>query len=416
MIPDHYATLGVAPTSEDVVIRAAYLALMRRYHPDRNPSPEAAARVRAITAAYAVLGDWDRRTDYDSTRTHVRATQTAPFAPRARRRPSPTALFAAGSVALLLLVIAWPQLPAGERPDRLADPPVRQAAAAESSDPGADCSSRSTRDLVKRELFRRAAELRGSDSAPFERLARHALIRIDPSSRGEAGQDPGTVRCRASVALDLPPGVAVTGGRRSLTAEIGYSLLPARNGGGSVSLSDVGLIVAPLATLAQIRPPAIALAQSGTQSAIQSSALPNARPRPEPIYEPVAEIADLRPAAARPRAARVPSPSPPPARAAAPQAAPDQATAAASPSFSCRYAKGRGETAVCNNANLARLDRHLAMLYGQTWGQGDAAKRKQLLGTRDGFLARRDACRSDGCIRNAYLERMREVGDIMAAN
>lgn len=402
MTPDHYATLGVAPTSEDVVIRAAYLALMRRYHPDRNPSPEAAARVRAITAAYAVLGDWDRRTEYDSTRTHVRPTQTEEFVPRVRRRASPTALFAAASIALLLLVVAWPQLPAGERADRLPDAPLRQAAAAR-ADPSADCSSQSTRELVKRELFRRAAQLRGSDSAPFERLARHALIRIESPSLSKAGPGAtGTVRCRASVAVDLPPGVAVTGGRRSLAAEIGYSLKRAR-GGGLVSLSDEGLIVAPLATLAQIRQPAIALAEAN----------------PEQIDQPVAEIADMRPAAARPRAS--PPPPPPPARVAPTsavpaRAAPEQAVAAANPSFSCRYAKGRGETAVCNNANLARLDRHLAVLYGQTWGQGDAAKRKQLLGTRDGFLARRDACRSDQCISKAYVERMREVGDIMATN
>ena len=401
MTPDHYATLGVAPTSEDVVIRAAYLALMQRYHPDRNPSPEAAARVRAITAAYAVLGDWDRRTEYDSTRTHVRATETAGYAPRSRRRASPTALFAAASVALMLLVVAWPQMPAGERPDRLPDPPIRQAAAA-TADPGADCSSQATRDLVKRELFRRAAQLRGSDSAPFERLARHALIRIDSSSLDQAGRgSPGAVRCRASVAVDLPPGVAVTGGRRSLAAEIGYALEPARRGRTSVSLSDEGMIVAPLATLAQVRPPAVALAGANS----------------EPLDRPVAEIADMRPAAAR----RLASPPPPPARAAParaapPRDAPEQAVAEANPSFSCRYAKGRGETAVCSNANLARLDRHLAVLYGQSWGQSDAAKRKQLLGTRDGFIARRDACRSDACIGKAYLERMREVGDIMASN
>ena len=48
MTPDYYAILGVSPASEDVVIRAAYLALMRRYHPDRNASAEAAERARAI--------------------------------------------------------------------------------------------------------------------------------------------------------------------------------------------------------------------------------------------------------------------------------------------------------------------------------------------------------------------------------
>ena len=68
MTADYYAILGVAPTSEDVVIRAAYVALMRRYHPDSNASPAAAERAKAITAAYAVLSDPDRRIDYDRAR------------------------------------------------------------------------------------------------------------------------------------------------------------------------------------------------------------------------------------------------------------------------------------------------------------------------------------------------------------
>ena len=42
---------------DDVVIRAAYLALMRRYHPDRNGSAEAAARARAVTEAYKTIGN-----------------------------------------------------------------------------------------------------------------------------------------------------------------------------------------------------------------------------------------------------------------------------------------------------------------------------------------------------------------------
>ena len=45
MTEDHYATLGVEPRSEAAAIRAAYLALMRRYHPDKNDSPAAVERV-----------------------------------------------------------------------------------------------------------------------------------------------------------------------------------------------------------------------------------------------------------------------------------------------------------------------------------------------------------------------------------
>jgi curved DNA-binding protein CbpA len=33
---DYYAILGLTPSAEEVVIRAAYKALAQRYHPDRT--------------------------------------------------------------------------------------------------------------------------------------------------------------------------------------------------------------------------------------------------------------------------------------------------------------------------------------------------------------------------------------------
>jgi uncharacterized protein len=96
-------------------------------------------------------------------------------------------------------------------------------------------------------------------------------------------------------------------------------------------------------------------------------------------------------------------------------AAPEPAAADNQPSYTRRYARGRGEKAVCGNATLARLDRTLAVLYGQSWGQADAARRERLLGTREQFLARREACRSDACVNGVYVRRMREVSEIMAA-
>ena len=66
--PDYYAILGVSPTSETIVIQAAYRALMRRYHPDTNSAPSAAARAQAINAAYAVLSDPTKRKQYDESR------------------------------------------------------------------------------------------------------------------------------------------------------------------------------------------------------------------------------------------------------------------------------------------------------------------------------------------------------------
>jgi hypothetical protein len=62
----HYDTLRVSPSAEDAVIRASYRALMRLYHPDTNDDPEAQARAREITAAFAVIGDPAKRAAYDA--------------------------------------------------------------------------------------------------------------------------------------------------------------------------------------------------------------------------------------------------------------------------------------------------------------------------------------------------------------
>ena len=49
------------------MIRAAYRALMRRYHLDTDRSAEATERARVINAAYAVLSDPDQRRRYDGS-------------------------------------------------------------------------------------------------------------------------------------------------------------------------------------------------------------------------------------------------------------------------------------------------------------------------------------------------------------
>jgi len=66
--PDYYGTLGVAHDAEDVVIRAAYRALMQRYHPDKLPAKERAladAKVWGIAQAYRTLSDPKSRKEYD---------------------------------------------------------------------------------------------------------------------------------------------------------------------------------------------------------------------------------------------------------------------------------------------------------------------------------------------------------------
>lgn len=67
---DYYTTLGILPNAEDVVITAAYRALVGRYHPDRwKGDPQVAhERTAEINQAYAVLSDAKSRSEYDRSR------------------------------------------------------------------------------------------------------------------------------------------------------------------------------------------------------------------------------------------------------------------------------------------------------------------------------------------------------------
>src|ERR1700712_281883 len=65
--PDYYKTLGVDKKATPEEIKKAYRKLARRYHPDRNPDDKAAeARFKEISQAHDVLGDPEKRKQYDS--------------------------------------------------------------------------------------------------------------------------------------------------------------------------------------------------------------------------------------------------------------------------------------------------------------------------------------------------------------
>ncbi|NML60224.1 J domain-containing protein [Massilia sp. RP-1-19] len=65
-IHTHYDNLKVARMAPQEVIRAAYKALSQKYHPDKNPGDEKAARIMAIVnSAYNTLADPVRRREHD---------------------------------------------------------------------------------------------------------------------------------------------------------------------------------------------------------------------------------------------------------------------------------------------------------------------------------------------------------------
>lgn len=267
-IDDHYATLGVAPRSEDVVIRAAYLALMRRYHPDASRAPASAERARAIIAAFAVLGDPEKRLHYDW---HRRRVAEALARPRRGRRGGVRLALAAAVVLLLLAVPLALMVTPPTAPDRV--PVVRPA--------------------------------------------------------------------------PTPP-------------------------------------VPPSA------PPARAIAAA-------------ARPEPGP-----ATTADQ--AVARPPTAKAPRAAPAPSAQAEVRAEAKAAKPAGSANSDCGPG---GAAAACQDDNIAALDRLALAFYGQSLRAGNPAKRAALLVSRSSLLGQLESCRSEPCLRSAYLTHIREISAIV---
>jgi len=69
-----YGVLGVPPEAPQALIDRAYRTLVRRYHPDSRDASDAGQAssddlsLRHVMAAYRVIGNPDRRTDYDQRR------------------------------------------------------------------------------------------------------------------------------------------------------------------------------------------------------------------------------------------------------------------------------------------------------------------------------------------------------------
>lgn len=67
MAKDYYGILGIPRNASDTDIKKAYRKLAMQYHPDRNPGKEkwANEKFKEINEAYGVLGDPQKRKQYD---------------------------------------------------------------------------------------------------------------------------------------------------------------------------------------------------------------------------------------------------------------------------------------------------------------------------------------------------------------
>jgi curved DNA-binding protein CbpA len=72
----YYQVLQVDFEADSDVIAAVYRRLAQRFHPDRDPSPEAQVRMRELNQAYSVLKDPEQRARYDAELGHRRDRRT----------------------------------------------------------------------------------------------------------------------------------------------------------------------------------------------------------------------------------------------------------------------------------------------------------------------------------------------------
>lgn len=291
--------------------------------------------------------------------------------PRGKSRTNLIIIALAAGVFVLFAVLWF--LGGNRNPDqdKLSNPQVEQTA---EQDQSKRCSANATFDLVKRELFRRAAEVRGNNEPGYEQIAAAASIRVEnPVLEGE--EQTGTLNCSGTFYLDLPPGVVAPGNKTNLTSDLDYTV-----SNDVIVLRNADAIISSLAALTRNEAPGPVV---GSEANIV-----------EPPQQ--GDSATIVPPANVPPSQQS-QPSPPPGR----------------PSFNCARASTPGEDAVCQDSGLAALDVNMSAQYRRSLATATPVQKQLLQSTRDRFLAYRDRCPNRQCIADAYVGRMREIRDIM---
>ena len=70
---NYYKILGVSEDADAKEIKAKYRKLAMKYHPDRNPDDKKAEEMfKTVSEAYEILGDENKRKEYDEKRKNKR--------------------------------------------------------------------------------------------------------------------------------------------------------------------------------------------------------------------------------------------------------------------------------------------------------------------------------------------------------
>ena len=66
-LPNYYNLLGIDPGADQQTVKQAYLAAVKKWHPDKNPDriEEAEEKTKVLNQAYQMLKDPETRKNYD---------------------------------------------------------------------------------------------------------------------------------------------------------------------------------------------------------------------------------------------------------------------------------------------------------------------------------------------------------------
>src|SRR5713101_4265338 len=140
---DPYEVLGVPRGASAAAIKSAYRKLAKKHHPDNNKNdPKAAARFSEINSANEIIGDEDKRKQFDPAKSTPRASRASRVFPAPTRvggavlRPTHSAPAAPAPAALAAAVSRTSSTACSAAPRRVARGPAEAALPSSSTPAG----------------------------------------------------------------------------------------------------------------------------------------------------------------------------------------------------------------------------------------------------------------------------------------